>query len=210
MKQRLAIILAVVALAGVIIMIALWIAGGMKLSVVSLDTFIGVSVAILSLLFTIVIGWQIVNALEVKNEMKALANQQKGLIENEKKLAENDRLHTKEAFNLQSAICQLTADSNRRQGLYTEAFVFLNISLYYAIMGGTPNQLNYIKQMKLALSQITTRPLIPFDGLLGIIIEYSDKIKQTESYRNCLSEIYDETMKEFWMKMRSFGLEMKQ
>lgn len=205
MKQKLAIILSIIALLGVILIAGLWIFGDLKLCVVTLDTFIGVSITILAILFTIVIGWQIINAIKIREEIKVLDDKHKLIIENERKLAENDRLHTKETYNLQSAICQLTADSNSKQGFYVEAFTFYVIALYFAIMADTPNQGNNIKQMQLVLTRIITKPLLSSSDMFKQIESYSEKIRQTDSYKNCLSGMFEEVMSVFWQKMRSFG-----
>lgn len=207
MKQKLAIILSVIALVGVIFLAVLWIIGDLKLSIVTLDTFIGVSVTMLAILFTIVIGWQIINAIKIREEIKSLEIKHNRIIENEQRLAENDKLHTKETYNLHSSICQLTADSSFKQRSYVEAFAFTVFSLYFAIMGDTPNQSNYISQMQLTLTLINSSPLPSAVDLIKQIEIYSDKIRQTDSYRKCLSCIYDKTMTEFWQKMRSLGWE---
>lgn len=208
MKSKLAIILSVISLIGVFSIGGLWIWGSLELSVVSLDTFVGVMVALLAIVFTIIIGLQIVNAIEMRDEIKELKRQQGALLENEKRLAENDRLHTMEAYNLQSGICQESADSYMSKGLYIEAFTFYHVALCYAILAETPNQLNRIQQLQSILQLITSRPVLDFAALARQIAADSDKIRQTVSYRNCLSGIYDQTMQLFWEKMNSFGLEI--
>lgn len=81
------------------------------------------------------------------------------------------------------------------------------MSLFFAIMGDTPNQSNFISQMQLALTQINSSPLPSAVDLIKQIEIYSDKIRQTDSYRKCLSGIYDKTMTDFWQKMISLGWE---
>ena len=105
MKTKLSIILSIISIVGVLSIWGLWLFGTMKLSVVSLDTFIGVIIALLAIIFTIIIGWQIINTIEIRNWMSQIEQNQKELAENEKRLAENDQLHTLEAYNLHAAIC---------------------------------------------------------------------------------------------------------
>jgi hypothetical protein len=62
----------------------------MKLSAVSLDTFVGVIVALLALVFTVL---QIVNAIDMREKMSHLEKRQMDILKNERQLAENDRLH---------------------------------------------------------------------------------------------------------------------
>ena len=108
--KRIYLIISVAALVGVLILSCLWIFGSLKVSVVTLDTFIGVSVAVLAIVFTVVIGFQITNAIDIKDRMTELERKQNELADNERRLAENDRIHTKEAYNLQSGLCGQYAD----------------------------------------------------------------------------------------------------
>ena len=69
MKRDIGIILSLIALVGVIILAMLWCCRSMSLSAVSLDTFIGVMAAMIGLLVTFAIGWQVINALDIKNKL---------------------------------------------------------------------------------------------------------------------------------------------
>ena len=57
--------------------IALWIFNVISFSVIDAGTFISVSVAILAIIVTIVIGWQVVNILDFKKKQEELEFQQK-------------------------------------------------------------------------------------------------------------------------------------
>ena len=63
MKTKVTFILSLISFVGVLSVWGLWLFGTMKLFIVSLDTFIGVIVALLAIIFTVVIGLQIVNHL---------------------------------------------------------------------------------------------------------------------------------------------------
>lgn len=207
MKQYLAIFLSIIALMGVLVIVGVWVFGSLQLSVVSLDTFIGVSVALLSVIFMVIIGWQVINAIQVREEMGKMESRLKFLNDIVQDLAKNDKLHSMEANNLQSAICQMNADSYLKQGLYVEAFAFYTFSLNFAIEGDTPNQSNNIKQMQLALNHINAKPTMPQTELFNQIKYYSEKIRNTGSYKNCLSGLFEETVAAFWQKMKSLGCE---
>ena len=71
-KQSLSILLSLIALVGTVSVWMLWNCNTLRLSVVSLDNFIGVMVALLGILVTFAIGWQIVNALEIKAKLKEI------------------------------------------------------------------------------------------------------------------------------------------
>ena len=208
MKTKLSIILSIISIVGVLSICGLWLFGAMKLSVVSLDTFIGVIVALLAVIFTIIIGWQIINTIEIRNWMNQLEQRQNVLVENERRLAENDQLHTLEAYNLHAAICQADADSYIEKKQYVEAFTFYHVALCYAILSGTPNQLNRINKLSQITQCITAPPIADFKMLAIQIKSDSDRIRTTTSYRNCLSEVYEQTMQTFWQKIKQLGLEV--
>ena len=89
MKSKLSIILSLLSLLGVLSIIGLWIFGSLKLSVVSLDTFIGIIVALLAIVFTVIVGLQIVNAIDIREKMKELQQRQDVILENERRMLEN-------------------------------------------------------------------------------------------------------------------------
>ena len=208
MKTKLSIILSIISIVGVLSIWGLWLFGTMKLSVVSLDTFIGVIIALLAIIFTIIIGWQIINTIEIRNWMSQIEQNQNELAENEKKLAENDHLHTLEAYNLHAAICQADADSYVEKKQYVEAFTFYHVALCYSILSGTPNPLNRINKLSQITQCIISPPIADFKMLAIQIKSDSDRIRTTTSYRNCLSEVYEQTMLTFWQKIKLLGLEV--
>lgn len=208
MKEKLPIILSVVSIFIALTIGGLWLFGTMHISVVSLDTFIGVIVALLAIIFTVVIGWQIINTIEIRSWMNQLEQKQNALVENERRLAENDQLHTLEAYNLHAAICQADADSYIEKKQYVEAFTFYHVALCYSILSGTPNQLNRINKLSQITQCIIAPPIADFKMLARQIKSDSDRIRTTTSYRNCLSEVYEQTMQTFWQKIKLLGLEV--
>lgn len=64
-----AIVLSVVSILTVVAMIAMWICESRKICVVELDSFVGVIVALLAIIVTFVLGWQIFNIFELKNKI---------------------------------------------------------------------------------------------------------------------------------------------
>lgn len=72
MSKNISVILSLIALVGVLVISFLMIFGTMKLSLISLDSFIGVMVTIIGVLVTFVVGWQIINTLEIKSKLSEL------------------------------------------------------------------------------------------------------------------------------------------
>lgn len=206
MKEKISIILSLISLLIALTIGGLWIFGTMHLSVVSLDTFIGVIVALLAIIFTVIIGLQIVNAIDMREKMSELEKRQMNILENERQLAENDKLHVMEAYNLQAGISGGNADVYRTKGQYIEAFVFYHTALHYAILADQKNQLNRVNQLQTIVQLIATRPIVNFSLLAQQINADMEGIRKTMSYRNCLSEVYEQTMQAFWQKMKMLGL----
>ena len=103
MKNRLSIIVSLISLAGVLVIAGIWIFGSIKISVVSLDTFIGICVALMAIVFTVIVGLQIVNAIDMKERISETERKQKEQIEIERRLAENDLIQTTD--NCRIAVC---------------------------------------------------------------------------------------------------------
>lgn len=198
-------IISVAAFTGVLILSCLWIFGSLKVSVVTLDTFIGVSVAVLAIVFTVVIGFQIINAIDIKDRMVDVERQQNKLIDISRQLAENDRLHTKEAYNLQAGICDQSAEIRMAEANYVEAFCSCHSALLYAILADQQNQINRITHMNNIILLINKPPVVSFELLKSQLILECTKIRETVSYRNCLSSAYENTLSMFWTKMQQYG-----
>ena len=208
MKTKLSIILSTISIIGVLSVWGLWIYGSLELAVVSLDTFIGVIVALLAIVFTVIIGFQIVNAIDMREKMSELEKRQMNILENERRLAENDRLHVMEAYNLQAGISGESAEAYLAKGQYIEAFTFYHSALYYAILADQNKQLNRVNQLQAIVQLITTRPDVNYTSLAQQINADMEGIRKTTSYRNCLSEVYEQTMQAFWQKIKLLGLEV--
>lgn len=208
MKTKITFILSLISFLGVLSVWGIWFMGKMKLSVVSLDTFIGVIVALLAIIFTVIVGLQIVNAIEMREKMSELENRQNQLIENERLLAENDKLHAKEAYNLQAGLCQANAEFDIAKEQYIEAFTFYHASLSFAILANTPDQQNRLNQLQPIISLITTKLTANFASLAQQINNDSYRIRQSISYRNCFSGYYEQILKNFWEKINSLDLEI--
>ena len=69
MKKNLSIILSLIALVGVVVLAVVMACLNVSLANVSLDTFIGVMVTMIGILVTFAVGWQIINALEIKSKL---------------------------------------------------------------------------------------------------------------------------------------------
>lgn len=71
-KLKLALGLSIVAILASTAVVILWACDALHYSVVTLDTFIGVVVALLAIIVTIVLGWQIYNAIDIRQRIKKI------------------------------------------------------------------------------------------------------------------------------------------
>lgn len=66
----------------VVSMITMWICEVREICVVELDSFIGVIVALLAIIVTLVLGWQIFNIFELKNKIDEVSELKNNLKSN--------------------------------------------------------------------------------------------------------------------------------
>lgn len=206
MKSKLSIILSLLSLVGVLSILGLWIFGSLKLSVVSLDTFIGVIVALLAIVFTVIVGWQIVNAIDMREKMALLQQRQDVILENERRMLENGDNYLKLASNLQAGISDSNADLHVAKGQYIEAFGCRHTALHQAIMAGQPNLQNKVKGLQLLNQVIVAPPIVDFSLIKKQIEAEAQLIRNTDAYKQYLSEDYEQAMQVFWQKMKLLGL----
>lgn len=87
-KKNLSIILSLLALIGVLVIIGLIIFKDISLCTITLDTYVGVMVSIMGILITFVVGWQIINTLDIKTKIKEIDNVKSDLDDQKEKLKE--------------------------------------------------------------------------------------------------------------------------
>ena len=80
-KVKWAIRLSVSAILLCLLLIGLWVFNAFPLAVVSIETFIGVCVALLSVIVTLAVGSQIINVMEIKSSQKIYENELKSALE---------------------------------------------------------------------------------------------------------------------------------
>lgn len=180
-KVNWAIELSVVALILVAIMFVLWCCNAGGFSAVSLDTFVGVIVTLLAIIVTIAIGWQIYNAMDLKeklNKIEAL----------EKILNESNEISAQINYSNQLSIYLNTASFCESQNSYDSAFAAYHTAFYNAIRINA-SDLNYYIQ--------TFERLLPMFEKIGepqldMISKNIDKIKQSPAYESYFRKKYDD------------------
>ncbi len=205
-KTNIAFVLSITAIVGVLAISLLWIIGCIKLSVVSLDSFVGVIVALLAIIVTVAIGWQIVNAIDVRDKIRELEHRQHIILDNERKLVENGDNYVKLVHNMQAGLLDSSTDAYLSKGLSIYAFGSAHSALHHAILAGQSGLDGRIKKMQNIVGLITAIQVVNFDVLRNQIEKETDAIRQTEEYAHFFSNDYEQIMAAFWTKMSELGL----
>lgn len=180
MKKNLSIILSLVALVGVISVWVLWCLSVIDFAVVTTDTFIGAMTGILGLLITFVVGWQIVNVLEIKDRMQKVSQLEEQL----SSLKEATILLN---YNMQSQISYSNGEMREKEKDYDTAFVAYNIAFKYAIWAKSQSLGVYITLLTRVVCLIQDIGAMQVD----LIKKDADDIRDTDAYLQYFKKEYD-------------------
>lgn len=179
--------------------ITLWLLQAKTIAIIQLDTFIGVIVALMALLVTIVLGWQIYNAVEIKEKLisiRSLQDEQKQL-KNELEQA-RQAIHKANVHNAfyHSTMMGLGAMDTKD---YVTAFRFLINALKLSLQADEPidlraTVLNLLECAK-AIKHGEKLSKIRYDE----IVETDKAIRKSKWYSLC-REDYDEVYSIFLSK----------
>ena len=125
-KINCALTLSAMSLIIVIAIIGLWMFKSQEISVVTLDTFIGVIVGLLAIIVTVAIGWQIFNIYEVKSQL-AKIQQLNIKLEEQREAFEEMSMSSNHLHAIALSYISIT------QKKYGEAFRYLLEALYLSL-----------------------------------------------------------------------------
>lgn len=202
-ESKLSLILSIISVVGALSVWLLWAFGSFRLSVLGLDTFIGVIVALLAIIVTIILGWQIVNALEVRGKVEQLEQRQASMLDILDGLNNNIQNTVKLGSNLQTGICDLNASFYESNGLTLYAFASLHSALDQALKAGQPSLDGRVQNLyRVCLAIAVNDPrLIP--KICQQLLTESSSIRSSEAYRSYLSTGYEQVMTLFWSKFNN-------
>ena len=166
----------------IIIVIGYWWFETKELAVVTLETFIGVTVAILAIIVTIAIGWQISSVLEIKSELNAIEkvkkemNEIKGGVETLKQDLEKEK---NETSHLAFANMGLVAMFNSR---HPEGFIHFTCALKYSMSLAYPiNTEPTLNNMQICIDRLEECKTVTED-LYNHFINCENTIKKSAHY----------------------------
>ena len=191
-KVNWAIGLSIVAIILWVKMFVLWCCNAKGFSAVNLDTFVGVIVALLAVIVTIAIGWQIYNAVEMRNKLAKLD-----------KLEENLKRQQSKFENFaDDMICEnlLTiAEMRRVIDKYAFAYMYATESLVYGL-SANHNDIDYIVRfLGRCVRLIKSQTNIPQDTYNRIV--KADKLIRRSNLFHIIGKTYTQTYNEFMSKV---------
>lgn len=180
-------------------LIALWLFKAKTIAIIQLDTFIGVIVALMALLVTIVLGWQIYNAVEIKEKLISIKSLQEEQLQLKNEIDQaRKNIHTANIHNAfyHSTMMGLGAVDTRD---YMTAFRFLINALKLSLQADEPidlraTVLNLLECAK-AIKHGEKLSKIRYDE----IVETDKAIRKSKWYSLC-REDYDEAYSIFLSK----------
>lgn len=187
-------ICAYLSLAISVTMIVLWCcnAGGFK--VVSLDSFVGVIVALLAIAVTLVLGWQIYNALELKTKIEELNIVKEDLNRQEKESKEENK-RMNHLITVSLANIEI---NNKNYGL---VFLYSIASLESAMSLDTPiNIESVLARMELSVSQLKQGFILRSDDMKNIY--FYDKNIRTKKLYDMIKTQYENIYNDFISKVK--------
>lgn len=191
-KVNWAIGLSIIAIILWTIMIVMWCCRAGGFSAVNLDTFVGVIVALLAIIVTIAIGWQIYNAIELKNKFAKLDELEDNLKRQQSKF---------ENF-ADDMICEnlLTiAEMRRVIDKYAFAYMYATESLVYGL-SANHNDIDYIVRfLGRCVRLIKSQTNIPQDTYNRIV--KADKQIRRSNLFHIIGKTYTQTYNEFMSKV---------
>lgn len=146
-------------------MLVLWCCNVGGFTVVSLDSFVGIIVALLAIVVTFVLGWQIFNSIEIKNKIEEL-----NILK--EKLNTQEAEFSNQKYQLNHLIFVSLADIEIYNKNYARAFSYLTTSLETTMSSDNPINVDAIlERMELSVPQIQQ----------GIIIKDLEDIQNTNT-----------------------------
>ena len=191
-KGSLAHICAYLSLAISITMLVLWCCNVGGFSVVSLDSFVGVIVALLAIVVTLAVGWQIFNSIEIRNRIEKLDALEEKYREHDKKM---NQLH----FWSQHLISANMGDFALSNNQFLLAFLYYIKSLESSLSLKAPLNLDKtLECLSITAGKIKNGEICDF---LGSIQETDKNIKASKNYV-LINRRYEKIYNDFISKIK--------
>ena len=185
---------AYISLAISVTLVVLWCCNVGGFTVVSLDSFVGVIVALLAIVVTLAVGWQIYNSIELNERIKNLNTLEERLIKQDKTLKQ----HNNKANHLITYIYGVEA---KREKEYIEAFRYYMASLRCSMLLEKPINVDHLlNDLEKVTSNIEESTICVIERL-NEIKEYDKAIRKSYSY-DIIKFRYERIYNDFCSKVK--------
>jgi hypothetical protein len=193
-KWSLAHICAYISLAISITLLVLWCCNVGGFTVVSLDSFVGVIVALLAIVVTLAVGWQIYNSIEIKDKMEQLS-----ILEERFKIQE--KTINQELLRSEHRLSMIYSISAWNDKSYIDAFRYSMISLKTSMKLEVPMHIeNLLKDLEKFNKYINEASKYP-SYLYKEIKMCDDNIRSSSNY-SLIEKRYDDIYNSFKSKVK--------
>ena len=175
--------LSILAIVLCLIIIALWFFKTEDFSVVDSNTFIAVIVALLAILVTLVLGWQIYNAIDINRKINDFMSMKTRIM-----VIDDDLTHL---YNKTTHIQYFTlGDIAAGKGKYRDAFCYYIGSLAASLKMSQPmNVETILEELESTLKNIVKEDVLETE--LNRELQYNDKdIRKSRTY-SCIKHRYE-------------------
>ena len=195
--NRIASICAYASLAISVVMMLLWGCNVGGFTVVSLDSFVGVIVALLAIVVTFAIAWQIYNAVELKQKVEEL-NILKSQFNNQKKELEQI------TYRFSHQIGYILGENYLKDRNGIEAFYYFIFSLENALQLETPMNVEVIMESMEECVDKIKEVIYCEPDLYDDVADSDNEIRTLGNY-NFIKKRYENLIKKFMEKVKRDG-----
>lgn len=175
-------------------MLVIWCCNVGGFEVVELDTFVGVIVALLAIIVTIVLGWQIINTMEIKSKIEYLN-------ELDNKIKKQQEKYIKTTTTVDHLVNLTWANQSIKDSNYEHAFVYAIKSLQKSMLL-TPckNVDNLLQIINTSAKKISKYQIIQQESI-NIIKQANNSIREQNNF-NLIKDKYEKSYNLFFEKIK--------
>ena len=193
-KWSFAHICAFLSLAISVTMLVLWCCNVGGFTVVSLDSFVGVIVALLAIVVTLAVGWQIYNSIELKNRIKELNSLKEDFLKQQESIEQltyKSKHHTMQIWGVSALNNNMPIDAFRAFIMSLDSTLHQNCPVNVEIL---------LDNMEYSVGQIGQGSLCPA-GHHQIITDSDASIRRTNNYK-LIERRYNKIYESFSTKIK--------
>ncbi len=177
-----------------VVMLIIWCCNVGGFEVVELDTFVGVIVALLAIIVTIVLGWQIINTMEIKSKIECLN-------ELDNKIEEQQKKHKETTTFIRHLLNLTWAEQSINNSEYGLTFLYCIRSLRKSMQLTKCQNINKLLQlMEISASKIHNNYTIDNESMDEI--KQENKIIREQNNFNLIKDKYEESYNLFFKKIK--------